>query len=193
MKLSKTQFREISLAQMKKGPQQNKRYLDALVEQKMNLHLRALLAQKRVRILFYYPLSFEANVLKILQKLRQFHEIYIPFMEGTSFKMVPFRLPLKKKKFGVFEAGNTYRKIKKIDIAIVPAIGVDGNLQRVGFGKGMYDRFFAGLKQRPFTIFIQPKLCYTKEHICDIHDISCDLLISPKRVIKKRATIYNRN
>lgn len=102
MKLSKTQFREISLAQMKKGPQQNKRYLDALVEQKMNLHLRALLAQKRVRILFYYPLSFEANVLKILQKLRQFHEIYIPFMEGTSFKMVPFRLPLKKKKIWCF-------------------------------------------------------------------------------------------
>ena len=193
MKLSKTQFREISLTQIKQTPKHNKRYRDALVQKRLTESLEAFIGDKRVKILFYYPLAFEANLLKTLKKLRQSHEIYIPFMEAKSFKMVPFRLPLKKKKFGIFEAENTYRKIKKIDIAIVPAIGVDGNLQRVGFGKGMYDRFFAGLKQRPFTIFIQPKLCYTQQHLCDSHDVTCDLLISPKRVIKKRAMINNRN
>ncbi|MBU0721095.1 5-formyltetrahydrofolate cyclo-ligase, partial [bacterium] len=99
------------------------------------------------------------------------------------FKMVPFRLPLKEKRFGIFEAGNTIRNIKKIDIAIVPAVGVDGNLQRIGFGKGMYDRFFENLKKKPYTIFIQLEFCYTKKYICDSYDVSCDLLLTPKTKI----------
>ena len=101
-------------------------------------------------------------------------------MVGESFKMVPFRLPLKKKNFGIYEAGNTIRNINKIDIAIVPTIGVDGRLQRIGFGKGMYDRFFEKLKKRPYMIFIQPEFCYTKKIICDDYDVACDLLLTPK-------------
>ena len=106
-------------------------------------------------------------------------------MQGESFKMVPFRLPLKKKKFGIFEAGNTVRHINKIDIAIVPAVGVDGNLQRVGFGKGMYDRFFEKLQKKPYTIFTQLEFCYTKELICDSYDVKCDLLLTPTKVIRR--------
>jgi len=118
--------------------------------------------------------------------MRQKNDIYIPFMQGKSFKMVPFRLPLKRKKFGIFEAGNTHRNINKIDIAIVPVVGVDGNLQRVGFGKGMYDRFFAKLKNKPYTIFIQPEICFTKELVCDSYDVACDLLLTPKvKLVKK--------
>jgi 5-formyltetrahydrofolate cyclo-ligase len=100
--------------------------------------------------------------------------------------MVPFRLPLEKKKFDIFEAGNTIKNIKKIDIAIVPVIGVDVNLQRVGFGKGMYDRFFAKLRKRPYIIFIQPKVCYTKYKVCDSYDIECDLLLTPEVSLVKK-------
>ena len=78
-------------------------------------------------------------------------------MEGKSFKMVSYRLPLKKKKFGIYEAGNTIRNIKKIDIAVVPVVGVDGRLQRVGFGKGMYDRFFEKLEKKMYSINVKDK------------------------------------
>ncbi|MDA3908319.1 MAG: 5-formyltetrahydrofolate cyclo-ligase, partial [Sulfurimonas sp.] len=73
-----------------------------------------------------------------------------------------------------------------IDIAIVPTIGVDGKLQRIGFGKGMYDRFFAKLKKKPYTIFIQPEICFTKEFICDDYDIACDLLLTPRSTKRPR-------
>ncbi len=183
MPLTKTIFRKNCLNKIKNRVKHNKHYMDA----KLNLRLqRELKGVKNKKILFYYPLPFEANILKTLQKMRQNCDIYIPFMEGESFKMVPFRLPLKEKKFGIFEAGNTYRKLEKIDIAIVPAVGVDGNLQRVGFGKGMYDRFFAKLKKRPYTIFVQSELCYTKKFICDAYDVSCDLLLTPKVRLEKR-------
>ena len=107
-------------------------------------------------------------------------------MQGKSFKMTPFRLPLKKRKFGIFEAGDTLKDIKKVDIAIVPAVGVDGNMQRVGFGKGMYDRFFEKLKKKPYTIFIQSQFCYTKEVVCDDYDVACELLLTPQKSIQNK-------
>ena len=184
MHLTKTRFREHCLQIMKTVSYQNKIYRDKKISRQLLKELEGL---KNKKILFYYPLGFEADIISTLTKVRQNNDVYIPFMQGESFKMVPFRLPLKQKKFGIYEAGNTLRNINKIDIAIVPAVGVDGNFQRVGFGKGMYDRFFAKLKKRPYIIFIQPSLCQTKENICDDYDVACDLLLTPNKRLPNKA------
>ena len=186
MILTKSSFRTKCIKKMKKADKHNKIYKTAMLNEKLLetiLHLNK--TNKRLKILFYYPLENEANIVKSLKVLRKNHEVYIPFMEGKSFKMVPFRLPLHKKKFGILEAGNSLKNIKKIDIAIVPAVGVDGNFQRVGYGKGMYDRFFERLSVKPYTIFVQAELCKTKENLCDIHDISCDVLVTPRKIVEK--------
>ncbi|MCX6076888.1 MAG: 5-formyltetrahydrofolate cyclo-ligase [Campylobacterales bacterium] len=189
MPLTKQIFRQICLKKMKNCNMHNQLYKNHLLNTKL---LKELKFKKRKNILFYYPLSFESNVTRTLKQMRKKSNIFVPFMEAESFKMVPFRLPLKQNSFGIFEAGNTIRNIKNIDIAIVPAVGVDGNLQRVGFGKGMYDRFFAKLKKRPYIIFIQPEICYTKEFICDSYDIACDLLLTPKARISPVAKVEKR-
>ena len=182
MTLNKEIFRKKSLIQLKNSANKNRLYKSALVNKKL---MSLLKSKKRLKILFFYPMDMEVNLVKVLQTLRRKHTVYLPFMVEQSFKMVPFRLPLKRKKFGIFEASNSDLNIKKIDFAIVPVVGVDGNLQRVGFGKGMYDRFFAKLQKRPYTIFTQLEFCYTKESICDDYDISCDIYITPKKDIRK--------
>lgn len=185
MPLTKNSFRQICLEKIKNMPQHNIFYKNALLHKAL---LEEIGNVKNAKILLFHPMGHEPNILKLLAHLRKKNQIFVPFMEGKSFKMVPFRLPLKQKRFGIFEAGNTIRNINKVDLAIVPAVGVDGNLQRVGFGKGMYDRFFAKLKKRPYTIFIQPKICYTHKNICDEYDIQCDLLLTPKvKLVNKRA------
>jgi len=184
MPLTKSKFRQDCMQKTKYANKYNKFYKDYILNKKL---LTLLKSTKRVNVLFYYPLENEADIRKTLQKMRKKHNVFLPFMEGKSFKMVPFRLPLKKKKFGIFEAGNTLRDIKKIDIAVVPVVGVDGNLQRVGFGKGMYDRFFEKLQKRPYTIFIQTELCYTKEKICDAYDVTGDIVITTKKDLKNRS------
>ena len=183
MYLSKASFRKKCLDKIKKSNIHNRYYHDKQVNKKL---LQILKKYKNKNILFYYPLNFESNIIKSLQYARKKNSVLLPFMEGTSFKMVPFRFPLEKKKFGIYEAGNSNKKIKQIDIAIVPVVGVDGNLQRIGFGKGMYDRFFPTLKTAPFTIFIQPITCYTKEYLCDDYDITCNLFISSNAMLKKK-------
>jgi 5-formyltetrahydrofolate cyclo-ligase len=184
MPLTKAKFRQTCLKKMKDSPDHDRFYRNILLNQQLYSELKKI---KNKKILFFCPLPFEADIMKTLLKMRKKCDIFVPFMQGKSFKMVPFRLPLKKNKFGILEADNTKRNINRIDIAIVPAVGVDGNLQRIGFGKGMYDRFFEKLKKRPYTIFIQPRFCYTKEIICDDYDVACDLLLTPKvRLVNKR-------
>lgn len=188
MPLTKQIFRKKCLNKIKNLPQYNKIYRTKKINQRLMKELKDI---KNKKILFYYPLGFEADIRETLLKKRKNCEIYIPFMQGESFKMVTFRLPLNKKKFGILEAGNSFKNIKNIDIAIVPALGVDGLMKRVGFGKGMYDRFFSKLRKKPYTIFVQPTLNYTEQSICDFYDISCDLLLTPN-VIKDAKAIKKK-
>ncbi len=168
-----------------KKPLPNRYYLDSKVNAKL-LKLLRKRAKKGMNILFYVPMDMEADIRKTLQKMRRKHTVLVPFMEGKSFKMVPYRLPLKKKKFGIYEAGNSFREFKNLDIAVVPAVGIDNTNKRVGFGKGMYDRFFAKLKKKPYTIFVQRKECRTDKSVCDEHDIVADAVVTAGARLEKR-------
>jgi len=189
MTLTKTIFRINCIKKLKYASTHNKLHNDALLNKKLQKELKRV---KHKTILFYYPLPFEADITKSIKKLRQKCDVLVPFMQSTSFKMVPFRLPLSRNEFGIYEAGNSLKNIRKIDIAIVPIVGVDGNLQRIGFGKGMYDRFFEKLKKRPYTIFIQPKICRTNKLICDDYDIACDVLLTPQLEVRNKKMARNR-
>ncbi len=183
MSITKEQFRKNCLSKAKR-PLPNRVYRNHRVNALLAKKLRTL--KGRRTILFYLPLPFEADIRKTLNEMRKKHTVLVPFMEGKSFKMVPYRLPLKRKKFGIYEAGNSFRKFKKLDVAIVPTVGIDRNFKRVGFGKGMYDRFFAKLRTKPYTIFIQLRLCATQEAVCDSYDITADMLITSEMWLEKR-------
>ena len=184
MSITKELFRNECLQkQRKKLP--NRVYFDAKTNQNLLTELKKRVKRNQ-KILFFIPLKNEADIRKTLQKLRKKHTILVPFMEEESFKMVPYRLPLKRKKFGIYEAGNSYKQFKNIDIAVVPAVGIDKNLKRVGFGKGMYDRFFARLRKKPYTVFVQRKLCYIDKSVCDDYDVCADVVIAGDGRLEKR-------
>lgn len=63
-------------------------------------------------------------------------------------------------------------------MAIVPILGIDTTYRRIGFGAGMYDRFFETLTIQPITIFTQLELCYSKKIITSDHDIAPDYIIT---------------
>jgi 5-formyltetrahydrofolate cyclo-ligase len=174
--MDKSSFRSHCLDRLKSSSRHNKRYKEALLQRSLASLIRRHRAKK---VLMYWPLPFEADLRKLLWALPREAEVYLPFMEDVSFKMVPFRLPLTRKKFGIYEAGNTLKNINKIDIAIVPAVGVDAEGRRIGFGKGMYDRFFPRLKKKPVIIFVQLEACVSDAFICDHYDVKADWLVTP--------------
>jgi 5-formyltetrahydrofolate cyclo-ligase len=124
-------------------------------------------------------MDIEVNILPIINKLRKRKDInvYVPFMIGQSFKPVPYRLPLKTKKFAIKEP-NFSNKMVKIDMAIVPVVGIDKLDKRIGFGKGMYDRYFWSLNHKPYIVFTQRVLCKSKEVLSNRYDIQANCIIS---------------
>ena len=132
-------------------------------------------------IMLYLPLNMEVNLYPLITRLRKENKnLYVPFMEGTSFRLVKYRLPLYKKQFGIKEPNDSkqYRK-KQIDIAIVPIVGVDTTHRRVGFGKGMYDRFFEkNIKNIKQVVFVARTLCYAKEVVTDHYDVKADMIVT---------------
>ena len=137
------------------------------------------LAKNYKKILLFIPLENEPDIRWVINKLRrEKKEIYVPFMQDLSFKMVKYSLPLKKKKFSILEPLNKNKTLVKIDLAIVPIVGMDKSFKRVGFGKGMYDRFFSKLPYRPKIVFVQLTPCISQKIVTDNYDIKGDEYIS---------------
>ena len=177
----KKEFRQIC----RKINKFNKYYYSKVISKELYKELK-----NYKKIFIFIPLEGEVDIRWVIKQLRmEKKEIFVPFMQDLSFKMVKYSLPLKKKKFSILEPLNKNKARVKIDVAVVPVVGIDSNFQRVGFGKGMYDRFFAKLKYKPKVIFLQLKPCVNKKKVTDEYDVKGDEYIS----FKTRSKDGNRN
>lgn len=187
--LSKQEFRKKSKKILYK---KSKYYNFAKFYQKIDKILQIYSCKK---VLIYLPLAYEIDLLRFRRKLSFKYEIFTPFMQGASLKMVKLRLPFTKKKFKVLECMNSSAAVK-IDAAIIPVIGADKNLKRIGHGMGFYDRFFSTLSYSPLMIFVCLSDNFSQKFLGEAHDISANFFLNPyknymKRVKNDRA-IYRR-
>lgn len=175
----KKHFRAYCLKRLKKASARGSYKKDKVVLHRL---YQCIVENHAQKIMLYLPLKTEVDLYPLIQQLRkEKRELYVPFMEGKSFRVVKYRYPLEKKRFGIKEPKNSkqYRN-KKLDIAIVPIVGLDITNRRVGFGKGMYDRFFEKeIKNINKTVFVARELCYSKEIVTDDYDVKADMIIVP--------------
>ena len=70
----------------------------------------------------------------------------------------------------------------KIDVVFIPLLGFDKAGNRVGYGKGFYDRFLADCK--PETIKIGLSFFEAEDKITDIYenDIKLDYCVTPETI-----------
>jgi len=178
-KRNKDEFRRESIASLKSFLKHKKYKKDKLINDEL---YRLVKNSKAKRVMLYLPLKLEVDIYSLIKKLREEKiELLVPFMVGKSFRLVKYRLPLESKKFGLKEPKYSKQHInKQIDIAIVPIVGMDATFRRVGFGKGMYDRFFEKeIKNINKIVFVARKLCYSKNIITNHYDIKADMVIVP--------------
>jgi len=176
--MNKEIFRKVSLRLLRSLSWQQ-RYM---ADKRINAMLyRMVKAESATTVMLYIPLAMEVDVMPLIRRLRREGIlVLVPFMEGESFRLVKYRLPLKTKKYGVKEPkfSKQYRK-KMIEFAIVPIVGTDSSLRRIGFGKGMYDRFFARYKKEIGEIvFTQRVLCQSRVSITDDYDVGADRIVT---------------
>ena len=105
--------------------------------------IRLKIKKKFFKIALYYPSNFELNVLKLLEfNSISVNEILLPVTNKNNFMNF---FPWKKNdilfvnKFGILEPAKT--KIKIPDVMLVPILAFDKKKNRLGYGKGFYDRY----------------------------------------------------
>lgn len=131
-------------------------------------------------ILVFKPIDIEPNITKVIDKTR--FNFYLPFMFDVSFKIVKYFYPFKEAKFNILQTICSNKVLNKIDIAIIPVVGVDKGLARIGHSKGYYDRYFNSLNYKPLIIFVSLKDCFIDKNLAAPYDIVGNFYITPKKI-----------
>ena len=94
------------------------------------------------------------------------------FDEKTVFSLDNLRIP---------EPVNGILFNGKIDVVILPLLAYDLDGNRIGYGKGFYDKFIRNLKSEPLKIGIS---YFSPEKSLEFnnHDISLDYCITPNKI-----------
>jgi len=131
-------------------------------------------------VLIFLPLKGEPNIANLPKFMKGNIKFYAPFMQNFSLKMVKLRRPFTKARFGVPQPPSS-RACANVDLAVVPVLGVDKNMARIGHGKGFYDIFFDGLRTRPIVVFVSAVDLYIDDFITQSHDIQGDFYFTPTK------------
>jgi 5-formyltetrahydrofolate cyclo-ligase len=136
----------------------------------------------------YYPSNYEIDDLEILDLLEKKHfKISLPIIKKDN-QMNFFRWsnndPLKINKFGIPEPISS--KILYPDIILVPLVGYDNDLNRLGYGGGFYDRYIEKIEKMKKVIKIGLAFSYQKIKSVPInnYDKKLDFIITEKEILK---------
>ena len=136
----------------------------------------------------YYPSNYEIDDLKILDLLeKQNFKISLPIIKKNNqmdFYKWSNKDPLKINKFGIPEPVSS--KIIYPDILLVPLVGYDNNLNRLGYGGGFYDRYIEKIEK--IKKIVKIGLSFSHQKISSIpinqYDKKLDFIITEKEILK---------
>ncbi len=183
--MNKNEFRQECIDRLNRRVKIKDFYENKIVSHKLYNYIKKYNCKV---VMLYIPLKIEINIINLIKQLRREKiTLLVPFMEGKSFRLVKYRLPIKLKKFGVKEPNISNNFYKKIDLAIVPIIGTDRSLRRIGFGKGFYDRFFKKSGENINRVFfVGRRSCICPKIITNDYDVEGNLYITPKKTFNKK-------
>lgn len=146
---------------------------------------------KKSKVVFVY-LSFnnEVDTINLIEEMLSVGKrVVVPFTDVVNTQIIPIEIKsldgLKKCSFGYLEPMLDEKIIidpKEFDLVVVPGVVFDKNLNRIGFGKGYYDRILINLNQEVKKIAIAYDFQVLDEIPAENHDVKVDSIITEKQI-----------
>jgi len=185
MKYDKTYLRNKSLLKRKKKYSKTKKFNFNLIFGLIRKHFH----KKKIIIAGYYPSNYEVNILKFLEEAsKKKFKITLPVIKSSnkmSFKSWVFKEPLYVNQFGILEPKNSKKQVIP-DLIMVPLVAFDNRLNRIGYGKGYYDRSLrkiSKIKKNAISLGIAYSFQRCKEIPVNNHDFKLDYIFTEKGII----------
>ena len=185
MKYDKNFLRKKYIINRKKNYLKKRRFNFNLVIKLIKRHF----SNKKVVIAGYYPSNYEVDILSFLSELsKKGFKIALPVIDSSSsmhFQSWIFKQPLYVSQFGILEPKNSSKKINP-DVIMVPLVAFDKNLNRIGYGKGYYDRSLKkikNVKNKSITIGVAYSFQKYSKIPVQKHDFKLDYIFTDRGII----------
>ncbi len=136
-------------------------------------------------IMVYMDFKNEVNTkMFISEALKEGKKVIIPYTDIKNVVIIPVEIDslddLVECKFGYLEPrkekiNNPY-DVDKIDLILVPGVAFDKKRNRVGFGKGFYDRLLKNRRAKAIALAYEFQVL--DEVPADEHDVKMDMIIT---------------
>lgn len=135
-------------------------------------------------ILIYWAIKNELPTQQTIAKWSEYKTILLPSIEGDKLLLKSYKKEGKmvQKKLGIMEPELDEYFKGRIDLVIVPGVAFDRNKNRLGRGKGYYDRFFR--KFKPVKIGVGFDCQLLKTVPTNKYDQKMDIIITPNNTIE---------
>lgn len=136
------------------------------------------------RILMYHSLPDELSTLEFIDKWNGKKHFFLPRVNGVNLDILPYdKSALKYGAFHIEEpVGDDVQDISGIELIVVPAVAYDRNGNRVGRGRGYYDRLLESSKAMKIGVGYDFQL--VDEVDVEPHDVPVDMVITQTSVIR---------
>ena len=128
-------------------------------------------------ILLYYSLPDELPTHRIVQRWAQSKTVYLPRVKGDDLEIVPYDDSLSDDNaFHIGEPQGEAVDPACLQMIVVPGVAFDLHGNRMGRGKGFYDRFLAQTRATTIAVCFD---CQLVEHIpTEPHDLPAQFIVT---------------
>lgn len=138
------------------------------------------------RILMYHSLPDELSTRTFLKKWGSRKHFYLPRVNGVNLEILPYEE--SRLELGAFHieepTGDNIADPEEIELVVVPAVAYDRRGNRLGRGKGFYDRFLASTKATKIGVGYEFQLL--DEIPAEAHDVPMDMVITQNTTVVVR-------
>lgn len=139
-------------------------------------------------IFFYVSFGREVDTLNLIKdSLKQGKKVVIPYYNGEIYSLSYIENfdSLILGRYAILEPKQEHIReasLDSIDLMIIPGLGFDKKMNRIGYGEGNYDRFMKKSNARKVALAYEFQLFEEIPH--DEHDVPVNMIITEKNIYR---------